>query len=176
MKEEEVKNKYLNNSLQVHDKRRVCLTINQLKFVLVKSDHFNNIFVDLCQKELKKKNGSSLDFYDLSNLIEKSINEVKKKDLNDSNSSFATFKPKQSMNIGGRIKYIEELLEFDDYLLCGILGTYSCFEMNLLLNEAEDTLKSFKKRIANLEIRQINMDKIINYFTDKIKEEKEKKI
>ena len=44
--------------------------------------------------------------------------------------------------------------------------------MNLLLNETEDTLKSFKKRIANLEKRQINMDKII---TDKIKEEKDKK-
>ena len=79
------------------------------------------------------------------------------------------------MNIEERIKYIEELLEFDDYLLCGILGNYSCFEMNLLLNETEDTLKSFKKRIENLEKRQINMDKIINYFTDKIKEEKDKK-
>ena len=79
------------------------------------------------------------------------------------------------MNIEERIKYIEELLEFDDFLLCGILGTYSCFEMNLLLNETEDSLKSFKKRIENLEKRQINMDKIINYFSDKIKEEKDKK-
>ena len=173
MKEEEVKNKYLNNSLQIYDKRRVCLTINQLKLVLGKSDNFNNIFLDLCQKKLEKKN--SLDFDDLSILIEKSINEVKKTDPNDQNSSFVTFKPKQSMNIEERIKYIEELLEFDDYLLCGILGTYSCFEMNLLLNETEDTLKSFKKRIENLEKRQINMDKIINYFADKIKEEKDKK-
>ena len=173
MKEEEVKNKYLNNSLQIYDKRRVCLTINQLKLVLGKSDNFNNIFLDLCQKKLEKKN--SLDFDDLSILIEKSINEVKKTDPNDPNSSFVTFKPKQSMNIEERIKYIEELLEFDDFLLCGILGTYSCFEMNLLLNQIEDTLKSFKKRIANLEKRQINMDKIINYFTDKSREEKEDK-
>ena len=149
------------------------MTINQLKIVLGKSDNFNNIFLDLCQKKLEKKN--SLDFDDLSILIEKSINEVKKTDPNDPNSSFITFTPKQSMNIEERIKYIEELLEFDDYLLCGILGTYSCFEMNLLLNEIEDSLKSFKKRIENLEKRQINMDKIINYFADKIKEEKDKK-
>ena len=103
MKEEEIKNKYINNSLQVYDKRRVCLTINQLKLVLGKSDNFNNIFLDLCQKKLENKN--SLDFDDLSILIEKSINEVKKTDPNEPNSSFITFKPKQSMNIEERIKY-----------------------------------------------------------------------
>ena len=70
---------------------------------------------------------------------------------------------------------IEEKLEFDDNLLQGILGTYSCDEMNVFLKETEENMKSFKQRIENLENRQTNMDIIINYFTDKIKEEKKDK-
>ena len=173
MKEEEVKNKYPNASLHEIDKNRVCLSINQLKLVLgFKDDNFNNIFVDLCQKELDKKKGKSLDFFDLSNLIDKSINEVKKKDLSfDSNSSFVTFKPKPSMNFEEKIKNIEKQLEKNKYLLDGLLGTYSCFEINFILKKTEDALKNFEQRIIDLEKRQTNMDKIINYFTDKIKEE-----
>ena len=46
--------------------------------------------------------------------------------------------------------------------------------MNILLNKTEGPLKSFEQRIVNLEKRQINMGKIINYFTDKIKEKEDK--
>ena len=56
------------------------MSINQLKLVLgFKDDNFNNIFVDLCQKELDKKKGKSLDFFDLSNLIDKSIQYFRNK-------------------------------------------------------------------------------------------------
>ena len=79
MKEEDVKDKYPNASLHQIDKNRICLTINQLRLILgLKDDDFNNILADLCEKELKKKKGKSLDFYDTSNLIEQAIKERKK--------------------------------------------------------------------------------------------------
>ena len=79
MTEEDVKEKYPNVSLHQIDKNRICLTINQLRLILgLKDDDFNNILADLCEKELKKKKGKSLDFYDTSNLIEQAIKERKK--------------------------------------------------------------------------------------------------
>ena len=55
------------------------------------------------------------------------------------------------------------------------MNGYSCDEVNILLKETEENSKSFKQRIENLEKRQTDMDKIINYFKDKIKEEKKDK-
>ena len=79
MTEEDVKDKYPNASLHLIDKNRICLTINQLKLILgLKDDDFNNILTKLCEKELKKKKGKSLDFYDTSNLIDQAIKERKK--------------------------------------------------------------------------------------------------
>ena len=75
------------------------------------------------------------------------------------------------MNIEEKITNIEEKIKKIKYLLDGILGTYSCFEINFILKKTEDEVKNFEQRIINLEKRQTNMDKIINYFTDKIKEE-----
>ena len=82
-------------------------------------------------------------------------------------------KLKPSMNIEEKIKNIEEKIKKIKYLLDGILGTYSSFEINFILKKTEDELKNFEQRIINLEKRQTNMDKITNYFADKIKEEKE---
>ena len=79
------------------------------------------------------------------------------------------------MNIEEKIKNIEEKLEFDDYLLKGILNGYGCDDVNILLKETEENSKSFKQRIENLEKRQKDMNKIIDYFKDKIKEEKKDK-
>ena len=98
MKEEALKDKYHNASLHNFDKNRVCLTIKQLKLILgLKDDDFNNIFIDLCQKELKKKNNKSLDFYDTSNLIDQAFKE-RKKDSNKSRPNKlkkATFKEEE---------------------------------------------------------------------------------
>ena len=80
MTEEDTKDKYPNASLHQIDRNRICLTIKQLKLILgVKDDDFNNILTNLFEKELKKKNGKSLDFFDTSNLIEEAIKERKKK-------------------------------------------------------------------------------------------------
>ena len=136
------------------------MTIDQLKLVLaLKDDNFNNIFVDSYQKELNKKNGKSLDFFDLTNLIDKSLNEVKKKDesFDELDSSFVTFKPKPPMNIEKKIKDIEKQLKDNKYLWYGLLGTYSCFEANIILKEADNALKSYEERLEILEKRQINI-------------------
>ena len=77
--EEELKDKYPDAYLHKIDKNRICLTDKQLKLILdKKDDDFNNIIVDLCEKELKKKKGKSSDFYDTSNLIDQAIKERKK--------------------------------------------------------------------------------------------------
>ena len=80
MTEEDTKDKYPYASLHQIDKNRICLTINQLRLIFGKKDDvFNNILTDLFEKELKKKNGKSLDFFDTSNLIEEAIKERGKK-------------------------------------------------------------------------------------------------
>ena len=80
MTEEYVKDKYPYASLHQINKNRICLTINQLRLILgIKDDDFNNILTNLFEKELKRKNGKSLDFFGTSNLIEEAIKERKKK-------------------------------------------------------------------------------------------------
>ena len=79
MEEEDAKDKYLDASLHQIDKNRICLPINQLRLILGLKDYdFNNILTILCEKELKKKKGKSLDFYDTSNLIEQLLKKGKK--------------------------------------------------------------------------------------------------
>ena len=79
MTEEEVKDKYPEASLHKIDTNRICLSSGQLEKVFkVKYKKFNDVFLDLCKQELKRKHGKSLDFYDLSNLIDKSLKEIKR--------------------------------------------------------------------------------------------------
>ena len=80
MTEEEVKNKYPDASLHKIETNRICLTPGQLEMIFnVKDENFNALFLDLCKQELKKKLGKSLDFYDLANLIDRSLKETKDK-------------------------------------------------------------------------------------------------
>ena len=83
MKEEDMKDKFPYASLHSIDRNRICLTIHQLKLILVKKDNdFNNILVDLSEKELKKKKGKSLDFYDTLNMIDQALKQRKKNEKN----------------------------------------------------------------------------------------------
>ena len=85
LSEEDTKDKYPNASLHQIDRNRICLTIKQLKLILgIKDDDFNNILTNLFEKELKKKKGKSLDFFDTSNLIDQAIKERKKKEKDES--------------------------------------------------------------------------------------------
>ena len=80
MKEEEVKDKYPEASLHKIDTNRICLSPGQLEMIFnMNNKKFNEVFLDLCKKELKNKSGKSLDFYDLSNLIDQSLKEINDK-------------------------------------------------------------------------------------------------
>ena len=229
--EKYIKSRFPNVNLHDITKGKICLSTGQLKKIIEQDKRSNEYFFIKCEKKLIKKKGQSLDFYDVTMIMDKvqkresvQLNKIKisgnlgnlgnldikaqmksleekvenleqqvfllkSKQSEEENSSFVTFKPKQSMNIEEKIKNIEEViknieeelknieekLEFDDYLLKDMLKGYSCDEVNILLKETEENTKSFKERIKNLEKRQTDMDKIINYFKDKIKEEKKDK-
>ena len=51
--------------------------------------------VDLCEKELKKKKGKSLDFYDTSNLIDQALKQWEKKEKNESEDKLNSNKLKK---------------------------------------------------------------------------------
>ena len=219
--EKYIKSRFPNVNLHDITKLKICLTTGQLKKIIEQDKRSNEYFFIKCEKKLIEKQGQSLDFYDVTMIMDKvqkresvQLNKIKisgnlgnldikaqmksleekvenleqqvfllkSKQSEEENSSFITFKPKQSMNIEEKIKNIEEelknieeKLEFDDYLLKDMLKGYSCDEVNILLKETEENSKSFKQRIENLEKRQPDMEKIINYFKDKIKEEKKDK-
>ena len=144
MKEEALKDKYPNASLHNIDKNRVCLTIKQLKLILnQKDDDFNNIFIDLCQKELKKKNNKSLDFYDTSTLIDKALKE-RKKDSNKSRSNKlkkATFKEEEEVyeEKESGDQYEEEKYEKEE------------FRGQIRMAFLEQRLKKLEERVDNIE-------------------------
>ena len=222
--EKYIQSRFPNVNLHDITKGKICLSTGQLKKIIEQDKRSNEYFFIKCERKLIKKQGQSLDFYDVTMIMDKvqkresvQLNKIKisgnlgnlgnldikaqmksleekvenleqqvfllkSKQSEEENSSFITFKPKQSMNIEEKIKNIEEKiknieeeLEFDDYLLKDMLKGYSCDEVNILLKETEENSKSFKQRIENLEKRQTDMDKIINYFKDKIKEEKKDK-
>ena len=92
MIEEEVKDKYPNASLHKIETNRICLSPGQLEIIFYINDKkFNDVFLNLCKKGLKKKHGKSLDFYDVANLIDRSLKETKDKGIK-SNIKHVSFK------------------------------------------------------------------------------------
>ena len=68
---------YPNSRLHEIKYNRVCLSISQLKNIFkIFNKDFNDIFVDLCEKQLEYKEGMSLDFYDVFNLIYIVLNSI----------------------------------------------------------------------------------------------------
>ena len=77
MTEEEVKDKYPEASLHKIDTNRICFSLGQLEIIFnMNNKKFNDVLLDLCRQELKRKQGKSLDFYDLANLIDKSLKQT----------------------------------------------------------------------------------------------------
>ena len=61
---------YPHSKLNEIKNNRMCLSISQLKNIFkIFNKDFNDIFVDLWEKQLEYKEGKSLDFYDVFNLI-----------------------------------------------------------------------------------------------------------
>ena len=57
-----------------------------------------------------------------------------------------------------RISRIEQELTRLKFIVSNLLGNYSCFEINNLLEKTEGKIIDFEKRIMLLEEKQINMD------------------
>ena len=141
MKEEEVKDKYPEASLHDIDRNRICLTLGQLKMILgLKDDRFNDIFIDLCEKELKRKKYKSLDFYDLTNVINRCFKEVKVLRKSESQKKLKKVSFKEDC-----IKIEEKPKEQKD----GSNGEGS--DVQKRLNKLENRLEMVEKRLEDVE-------------------------
>ena len=61
---------------------------------------FNDFFLNLCEEKLKKNGGRSLDFFDLSKIIDKAMNKSKSIDINKENQEKETPKEKKEKDQG----------------------------------------------------------------------------
>ena len=96
MQESDIEDKNFLTALQNIDRYKICLTLCQLEMMLCFHDPiFNKIFIDLCDLELIRKKGISLNFIDLSNLIDQARNEAKKKEQIDKDYKKVTFSQKK---------------------------------------------------------------------------------
>ena len=96
--------------------------------------------------------------------------------FDDTVFSFNPEKIKEKVKIGEEegIKKLKKQIEYNRYLLNGILGTYSCFEINNILQRTEEDLKNFEERITKLEKKHARLDVLIEYNEKAKKEEKNK--
>ena len=152
MKEKDMKDKFPYASLHNIDKNRVCLTTGQLKLILgKKDDDFNNILVDLCEKELKKKKGKSLDFYDTSNLIDQALKQWGKKEKNESEDKLNSNKLKKVTFKEEKEVLEEEEDENDDQKE----------EDEKEESNGQTRLKKLEKRLKKLEKRMDDVEEAI---------------
>ena len=139
MKEEEVKDKP-EASLHDIDRNRICLTLGQLKMILgLKDDRFNDIFIDLCEKELKRKKYKSLDSYDLANVINRCFKEVKVSGKIASQKKFKKFSFKEDC-----IKIEEKSKQKDS-------SNWEGSDVQKRLNKLENRLEMVEKRLEDVE-------------------------
>ena len=141
MKEEEVKDKFPEASLHGIDKNRICLSPGQLEYIFnMHNKQFNDVFLNLCKKELKKKSGKSLDFYDLSNLIDQSLKEINDKG-GKSKAKHVSFK-----------EDYEKKKEYSEIKMGSTkVETPEGLDVEKRLYLLENKLKSIEQRLADVE-------------------------
>ena len=103
---------------------------------------FNKIFIDLCDLELTRKKGKSLNFIDLSNLIDKARNDAKLKDQINKEFKKITFNQKK-----GYLKEESEERSDDISDLMESVGP----EVKKRLENLDLRLKSIENRLTELE-------------------------
>ena len=141
MKEEEVKDKYPEASLHDIDRNRICLTLGQLKMILgLKDDCFNDIFIDLCERELKRKQGISLDFYDLTNVINECFKKVKFLSKSTTQKKFK------------KVSFKEDCIKLEDKAKDQENGSKGEGpDIQKRLNKLENRLEMVEKRLGDVE-------------------------
>ena len=131
MKESDIEDKNFLTSLKRIDIYRICFTVHQLEMILCFKDSiFNKIFIDLCDLELTRKKGKSLNFFNLSNLIEQARNNAKKKNQINKEFKKITFSKK-------KVEHTEESEKRSD-------------DISSLMESIEPEVK---KRLDNLDLR-----------------------
>ena len=99
--EQAVLDRFPGVSLHQIDKNRICLSLGQLKMIFgLNNKVFNNFFLNLCEEKQKKNGGRSLDFFDLSKIIDKAMNKSKSIDINKENQEKETPKEKKEKDHG----------------------------------------------------------------------------
>jgi len=143
MKESDIEDKNFLTSLQSIDRYRICFTVHQLETILCFKDPiFNKIFIDLCDLELTRKKGKSLNFFDLSNLIEQARNDAKKKNQINKEFKKITFSKK-------KVEHTEESEERSDDI-SGLMESIEP-EVKKRLDNLDLRLKSIENRLTELE-------------------------
>ena len=143
MQESEIGDKNFLTSLQNIDRNRICFTVGQLEMILrFKDPIFNKIFIDLCDLELTRKKGKSLNFIDLSNLIDKARNDAKLKDQINKEFKKITFNQKK-----GYLKEESEERSDDISDLMESVGP----EVKKRLENLDLRIKSIENRLTELE-------------------------
>ena len=82
LKEADVKKKYPNAPLHDITKNKICLSSGQLEMILKttrENKSFGQWFLVICKDQLTFKKGKSLDFYDLTNIIDLCFQKHNKK-------------------------------------------------------------------------------------------------
>ena len=99
--EQAVLDRFPGVSLHQIDKNRICLSLGQLKMIFgFDNKVFNDYFLNLCEEKLKKNGGKSLDFFDVSNIIDKAMNRSKSINIGKENQEKETPKEKKEKNYG----------------------------------------------------------------------------
>ena len=122
MKEEEVKDKYPEASLHDIDKNRICLTLG------------------LCDQELRRKKGISLDFYDLTNIIDHCFKELKVLNKSTTQKKFK------------KVSFKEDCIKLEDkakYQENGSKGEGP--DVQKRLSKLENRLEMVEKRLGDVE-------------------------
>ena len=142
MQESDIEDKNFLASLRNIDRNRICFTVGQLEMILrFKDPIFNEIFIGLCDLELMRKKGISLNFIDLSNLIDQARNETKKKEQINKEFKKITFSQKKE-----DLKDDEE--RSDD--ISGLVESVGP-EVQKKLDNLDRRLKSVENRLNELE-------------------------
>ena len=142
MQESDIEDKNFLASLRSIDRNRICFTVGQLEMILrFKDPIFNKIFIGLCDLELMRKKGISLNFIDLSNLIDQARNEAKKKEQINKEFKKITFSQKK-----GDLKDDEEERSDDISGLMESIGP----EVQKKLDNLDLRLKSVENKLNEL--------------------------
>ena len=158
-REEDILAQFPNSRLHEIKYNRVCLSISQLKNIFkIFNKDFNEIFVDLCENQLEYKEGKSLDFYDVFNLIYTALDSIKSNKKINQEGFREIFVYSEEDERFSKGKESPKFKENSDFI------NQTFFANNLKKDEKSEEkmeIEELKKKINELGIRLSNVEKIL---------------